>query len=207
MSKHRYSLSFAAVSFKLNEFIKFVEFYADNPGTINRADVDADKVLGAGNQETNKRIVTELVKRYNRLTPEQRELMIEGDFDEKKQICYLAIAKSNLFIREFIVEIVREKALLYDLQLSDADFGIFVNRKIPVHPELEEFAENTINKARQTLFKILADADIIDSTRSKQLKPQWLSDKVQDVIGSDNPEWLKIFLISDAEIEQTMKNL
>src|SRR5690554_7253464 len=96
MSKHRYSLSFTAASFRLNDFMKFAEFYADTPGRINREDVDADKVLGAGMQKTNQRIVTELVKRYNALTPVQRELMIEGDFDEKKQLCYLAIAKSNL---------------------------------------------------------------------------------------------------------------
>ena len=202
MSETRYSLSFTAAAFRLNDFIKFAEYYADTPGEINTTEVDADKVLGSGMRNTNKRIMAELVKRYNCLTPDQRALMVDGDYDEKKQICYLAIAKSYQFIREFIVEIVREKAMVYDFELSDTDFGIFINRKTPLHPELEQFTENTIYKVKQTLFKILADADVIDSTVSKQLKTQWLSEKLQDVILSDNPEWLKIFLISDAEIEQ-----
>jgi|LSQX01.2.fsa_nt_gb hypothetical protein len=202
MSDTRYSLSFTAAAFRLNDFSKFAEFYVDAPAIIKTVDVDADKVLGSGMQKTNKRIAAELVKRYNTLTAAQRKLMIDGDFDEKKQICYLAIAKTYRFIREFIVEIVREKALLYDFQLSDADFSVFINRKTPLHPELEEFTDKTMYKVRQTLFKILADADIIDSTRTKQVKPQWVSSKVQEVIVDDNPEWLKIFLISDSEIEQ-----
>ena len=107
MSKHRYSLSFTAASFRLNDF-KLQSLYADTPGRINREDVDADKVLGAGMQKTNQRIVTELVKRYNALTPVQRELMIEVIL-MRKSSCAIWHSQVQSFIREFIVEIVRKK--------------------------------------------------------------------------------------------------
>jgi len=199
-------MSFTAASFRLGDFIKFAEYYSDTPGDATDSRDKADEILGQGIQKSNRRIITELTKRYNSLTPAQRRVMVEGNFDQKREICYLAIAKSYQFIREFIVEIVREKRILFDLQLSDTDFAIFLNRKNPLHPELEQFTDNTIYKVKQTLFKILADASIIDSTESKKIKSQWPSNDTIRVIVEDNPEWLKIFLLNDLEITEKRKS-
>lgn len=206
-SKNKYSLSFTAASLRLSDFIKFADYFENFEGEIRTTKVNADEVLGTGNKKSNRRIVAELVRRYNALTTEQKGLMTRGSFDEKKQISYLAIAKSNQFIRDFIIEIVREKALVYDLKLDDSDFNIFINRKIPTHQELEVFKESTMQKAKQTLFKILADAGIIDSTSSRQLQSQWLSEEVRMIIVKDNPEWLKLFLLDDLEIQKSLDNL
>lgn len=206
-SKNKYSLSFTAASLRLSDFIKFADYYENSEGEIRATKVNADEVLGTGNKKSNQRIVAELVRRYNALTTEQKGLMTRGSFDAKKQISYLAIAKSNQFIRDFIIEIVREKALVYDLKLDDSDFNIFINRKIPTHQELEVFKESTMYKAKQTLFKILADAGIIDSTSSRQLQSQWLSEEVKMIIVKDNPEWLKLFLLDDLEIQKSLDNL
>ena len=206
-SKNKYSLSFTAASLRLSDFIKFADYFEDFEGEIRATIVNADEVLGTGNKKSNRRIVAELVRRYNALTTEQKGLMTRGSFDAKKQISYLAIAKSNQFIRDFIIEIVREKALVYDLKLDDSDFNIFINRKIPTHQELEVFKESTMQKAKQTLFKILADAGIIDSTSSRQLQSQWLSEEVRMIIVKDNPEWLKLFLLDDLEIQKSLDNL
>lgn len=206
-SKNKYSLSFTAASLRLSDFIKFADYFENFEGEIRATKVNADEVLGTGNKKSNRRIVAELVRRYNALTTEQKGLMTRGSFDAKKQISYLAIAKSNQFIRDFIIEIVREKALVYDLKLDDSDFNIFINRKIPTHQELEVFKESTMQKAKQTLFKILADAGIIDSTSSRQLQSQWLSEEVKMIIVKDNPEWLKLFLLDDLEIQKSLDNL
>ncbi len=206
-SKNKYSLSFTAASLRLSDFIKFADYFENFEGEIRATKVNADEVLGTGNKKSNQRIVAELVRRYNALTTEQKGLMTRGSFDAKKQISYLAIAKSNQFIRDFIIEIVREKALVYDLKLDDSDFNIFINRKIPTHQELEVFKESTMYKAKQTLFKILADAGIIDSTSSRQLQSQWLSEEVKMIIVKDNPEWLKLFLLDDLEIQKSLDNL
>ena len=206
-SKNKYSLSFTAASLRLSDFIKFADYFEDFEGEIRATMINADEVLGAGNKKSNRRIVAELVRRYNALTTEQKGLMTSGSFDAKKQISYLAIGKSNQFIRDFIIEIVREKALVYDLKLDDSDFNIFINRKIPTHQELEVFKESTMQKAKQTLFKILADAGIIDSTSSRQLQSQWLSEEVRMIIVKDNPEWLKLFLLDDLEIQKSLDNL
>lgn len=206
-SKNKYSLSFTAASLRLSDFIKFADYFENFEGEIRATKVNADEVLGTGNKKSNQRIVAELARRYNALTTEQKGLMTRGSFDAKKQISYLAIAKSNQFIRDFIIEIVREKALVYDLKLDDSDFNIFINRKIPTHQELEVFKESTMYKAKQTLFKILADAGIIDSTSSRQLQSQWLSEEVKMIIVKDNPEWLKLFLLDDLEIQKSLDNL
>ncbi|MBK8706784.1 MAG: DUF1819 family protein [Saprospiraceae bacterium] len=95
---------------------------------------------------TNKREFQELIKRYLHLTPVQRALIIEMDTNSQKHLALLAICKVYSFLRDFIVEVVREKFLSLDFQLTDGDYLSFYNRKLEQHPELEEFAESTTKK-------------------------------------------------------------
>ncbi len=202
-SKLKYNFSFTAAAFRLSDFLKFAEYFKDFTGEIITTEIDAAGILGSGNQKSDKRIAAELVKRFNSLTDAQKELLHSGSFDEKRQVCYLAITKTYSFIRDFVIEIVREKVLALDFQIEDSDFNIFINRKQVEHPELEKLTEKTIYKIKQTLFKILADAGILDSTSSKQIQPQWVFDNLKRVIVHDNPAWLKIFLLNDSEIENS----
>ena len=50
-------------------------------------------------------------------------------------------------------------------------------------------------------FQILEEAGIIDNVKEKYIQPQILDDNVKDAISLDDPNWLKIFLLSDVDIE------
>ena len=58
---------------------------------------------------------------------------------------------------------------------------------------MDTLSESTQKKIKQVLFKILEQADIINSIRSKQIQFQILDDKLITAIINDNKEWLKIF--------------
>jgi hypothetical protein len=201
----KYSLSFTAASFRLFDFLRVANNLQDYEGNIDLKQINAEVILSKGNQKTSKREMTEFLKRYNSLTSPQRIMLIEGSLDDQKVLTLLAIVKSNAFIRDFILEVVRDKFLLYDFQISDVDFKSFLNRKAELHPELDSFAVGTISKARQTLFKILADSGIIDSSKSKIIVKSWLSPESINIILADNPELLKVFLFSDLEIQQELR--
>ena len=200
----KYSLSFTAASFRLHDFLRVANSFKNFAGEIDIRKVNSEEVLSKGNQKTSNREMAEFIKRYNSLTIPQRQLLIDGTLDEQKIITLLAIVKSNLFIRDFVIEVARDKFLIFDFQLTEGDFKSFLNRKSELHPELEAFADGTIYKAKQTIFKILADSGLIDNIRSRMLIKIWLSPNAVKVISDDNPEFLKAFLFSDADIQQEL---
>jgi hypothetical protein len=90
--------------------------------------------------------------------------------------------------------------------LDDGDFNTFINRKRELHPELEEFAESTIKKAKQHLFKILEEAGLIDNINDRNIQQQWLDSKIAKAIIQDNPEYLKFFLQGDKDIKLQLES-
>ena len=70
---------------------------------------------------------------------------------------------------------------------------------------MEELTETTQKKIRQVSYKILEQAGIIEDVKYKVIQPQLLDKSVSDAIVSDDPNWLKIFLLSDLDINTLNK--
>jgi hypothetical protein len=166
--------------------------------------ISADELvlqMGNGKRSTGKKILNECKLRISTLTDKQHEILIAGDVQSQKQIVFLAVCKRFLFIRDFVVEVVREKFLLFDLHLTDGDFLSFLRRKAELHNEIDNLTDITLKKIKQVTFKILEQSGLIDSVEQKNILPQILESKVIHAILEDNSTWLKLFLITDAEIQ------
>lgn len=165
-------------------------------------DLNFDKtiIIKGRNSRTTDRKFREVKLRIEALTKRQIEILATGDTLSKKHIAFLAICKVYPFIREFVVELVREKALVFDYQITDGEYTTFLRRKTNQHPELDELAESTMKKVREVTFKILEQAGLIDNVKTKRINPQLVEEKVIKAVAEDDPEWLKIFLLPDMEI-------
>ena len=150
-------------------------------------------------------MLSEFEKRISNLTPKQTDILVNGDFLSQKQIAFLSICKTYLFIRDFVVEVLREKILVFDYQITEGDYISFYRRKLDLHPEMDTLTDITQKKIKQVTFKILEQAGIIDRIKSKVIQPQIIDRKVTDAIVSDNPNWLKILFISDMDITTLRK--
>lgn len=199
--QEKYAFSFTASNMRLNDSLKIAEFIVDNEGCDWHNNVNQEEILGLGNLRTSKREFRELLKRLNKLTPDELQLFIKGDLLAQKQIAFLSICKTYGFICDFVLEVIRDKFLVFDYQINEGDYSSYFSRKIELHPEMDELAETTVKKVRQVTFKILEQTGIIDDVNIKMIQPQLLSDDVIRVIVDDNQEWLKIFLMSDKDIE------
>lgn len=197
---HKYLFGFNAASLRLNETVNIERIFRDG-GYANYNDIEnREEIIGKGNNRTSIREFRELISRLQKLTQEQKNVLVTGDLTAQKQIAFLGVCKHYSFIRDFTLEVIREKMLVYDYQLTESDFLSFERKKLETHPEMERLAESTLRKAKQVLIKILEQAGITDSVKSQRIQPQLLSRQVTEVILDDNPEWLKIFLYSDAEV-------
>ena len=195
IKKDKYNFSFTASSLRLNEMIMVAKHQLTN------TPFDFINQLGGGKSTTGKRMLTEFNKRLSNLTESELKLLVNGDLLTQKQIAFLSICKSQAFIRDFTVEVLREKLLVFDFQITEGDFISFYRRTVESQPESDRLTENTKNKIRQVTFKIQEQAGIIDSVKNKMTQPQLLDTTVIKAIASDNKNWLKVFFMSDIDIQ------
>lgn len=97
-----------------------------------------------------------------------------------------------------MVEIAREKFLRMDLHLQPQDFEIFFEDKAEWHEELEQLRDSTRKRLRQALFQIMREAEIISP--GNMIIPSLLTKQLTKVLAADNPSWLAVLPISDADI-------
>lgn len=168
---------------------------------INNTQLDLIQKLGNGKSATGKRLLSEFNKRLEKLSPEELNILVHGDYLAQKQVAFLSICRLHGFIRDFVVEVLREKILMLDYNINRGNYLSFYRRKLEEHPEMERLTPISENKIRQVTFKILEQAGIIDSAKSKNIQTQLLGNTVINTIASRNKEWLKIFMLSDIDIQ------
>ncbi len=147
----------------------------------------------------------EIKNRLEELTIEQKNVLANSDLVAQKQVAFLSICKNYSFIKDFAVDILREKALVFNYQIHESDYKTFIDSRLILHPELEQFSETTMKKAKQVMFRIFEQSGVINNAVERVIQPQILQSEVVKAIINDDPEWLKIFLIPDRDIEQLIQ--
>lgn len=165
-------------------------------------EVDYINDLGGGKSSTGKRMLSEFKKRISHLTPIQVEVLLNSDLVTQKQLTLVSVCKPYSFIREFILEVVREKVLVYDYQITDGDYISFYRRKFDLHEEMNSLTELTEKKIKQVTFKIMEQAGLINDIKNRIIQPQIIENKLIKALVQDNPNWLKILLVSDLDIQR-----
>ena len=156
---------------------------------------------------TFKREFQEIKKRLALLSSKQLEVLVQGDLEEAKAIVLLSLAKTYAIFRDFVIEVVRYKYLLFDRMLSESDYTRFYNTKSLEHPELEALSEATTKKVKQRMFTLLEQVGLISQTKDGIIQKPFLSTQVVEAIIEDDPALLSIFLCSAEEVRMMMQNL
>lgn len=196
---NKYDFSFTASSLRINEMLTVARAKSEG------IELDYVNNLGGGKSSTGKRMFSEFNKRLSFMTSKQIDVLLNSDLVTQKQIAFISVCKTYGFIRDFVIEVVREKFLVYDYQITEGDYISFYRRKHDLHDEMETITELTEKKIKQVTFKVLEQAGLIDTIKSRIIQPQIIDYKLMDAIVQDNPNWLQILLVSDMDIERTKK--
>ncbi|MCJ7529872.1 MAG: DUF1819 family protein [Anaerolineales bacterium] len=204
MIAKEYKTSFTTGSLFFREAITVTELYFKLGGwSLVRNNMLENNLLQARTQSSFKRTLQELLQRLQCLTKDQLQILVDGSRQEQNQILWLAVCKHYRIIYEFAIEVIREKFLRLDLTISYLDYDVFFNSKAEWHEGLDQLTNATKKKLRQVLFRILHEAEIISSSNS--ILPAIVSARVAISIVNDNPAYLAIFPITDAEIQKQAK--
>jgi|SRR5690554_4249476 len=195
-STYIYTFGFTTGSLMIKECVKTSELYLKK-GKWNsvRESLNTHNILQIRTLSSRKRLTSEVIGRLKKLTSAQLELFAKGNFSEQKAIAWLAACKKYNFLADFAQEVVREKFLKLDYNLTKDDYRIFFNAKTEWHEELEALKKSTKQKIEQQVFKMLKEADIIDSKGT--IMQAFFTQTVIDAIKDDNKSLLSIFPVFD----------
>jgi hypothetical protein len=204
----KYTFSFTGASALIAETLVIAEEHnrLKDWKAVEKSLLD-NNLLNKVKQATFKREFSEIKKRLSLLTQDQLQLMIHGSLDDAKAMILLSLIKAYTFLRDFIVEVIRNKYLLFDTVISDIDYIRFVNTKSLSHNELNTITEVTAKKVKQVVFKLLEQVGLITQARNGSILKPILSGKVIDVIIDDDPALLSAFLFSNEEIKTLLQKL
>ncbi len=196
VAEKKYNFSFTGASLRTRELVMVGKHLTEQPMD------NIESILGNGKIAAGSRFLKEMSKRFKVLSPLQQRTLITGSFKTQKEIAFIGTCKYFSFIRDFIVEVIREKYLVYDYELTEGDYISFFRRKAEQHSEMDKLTEITQKKVKQVTFKILEQAGLIDSIKTKMIQPQLLEPETRNAILNDHTDLFKIFLLSDFDIEK-----
>ena len=196
-----YAMSFTAGALLHRESVLIAgQFLRERSWIAARHSILTENLFQARSRRTAERLVRETVARLKTLTEQQLALLTESTEEGQRQILWLGICKRYAFIREFAIEVVRERFLQLGPPITRGDYEVFYNAKAAWHPELEDFGQATRDKLRQNLFKMLRDAGLL--TGDGYVNGAFLSPAVVQAVVQESVENLVVFPVREEDVER-----
>ena len=192
MNSQKYKLSFTAASLSISESVIVADVdLACKNWDETKATIKEKNLLQARASSSGIRVLHELMQRLRELSDLQLELLVDGTVEEQKQLLWFAVSKTYSYIQEFAIEVVREKFMSLNFELSSLDYEAFYSRKADWHSELDEITASTQAKLRQVIFRMLREANVISAEHF--IMPTLLSPRVEAALEPDAPTSYQIF--------------
>lgn len=204
MNTEKYSMSFTTGTLFHQESVSLAGLYFKK-GDWNevRNEVIARNLLQARTTNSAKRICREICSRLKHLYKDELKLLVEGDHQEQAYLLWLAVCRRYRFIYDFSAEVIIERFLTLSYDLNYEDYDAFFNAKMEWHEELEKVTTTTRNKLRQVMFKMLREAELLNSDNS--IIPAMLSSRLVNVISSYSNQDLHVFPVMEATLQGCTK--
>lgn len=192
-SKQGYKMSFSTGGLFLNESLEVARLHEDGEpweDTILRA--MAEGTTSLPKSASNRRSLREISNRLLTLTNEEcAYLLEEADRSEQQALLWIATCRAYRFVREFAVEVVRERYLSYQLDLPLESFDILFEAKAEWDEGLDGLSRSTRLKLRQILFRMMREAGII--SENDRIQTAIIPTRLKHMIEKNNPGELAIF--------------
>lgn len=188
-----YKMSFSTGGLFFNESLEIARMHVDGEAwedTILRARQEGATSLPKA--ISNRRTVREISNRLMMLSTDEREFLIEyADRADRQALLWLASCRAYRFIREFTLEVVRERYLSYQLDLPRESFDQLLEAKSEWDEGLAAIKDSTRQRLRQVAFRIMREAGILSDTN--RIQTAILSTRLKTMIADRNPAELALF--------------
>lgn len=188
----RYALSFTSGGLLAREGVSIAGRYLESRDwQSTRIQVVEENMLQARTTSSLTRVTRETVQRLATFDDDEIELLVAGSPTEQHHLMWAAACRRYALIGDFAEEVLRERYLVMTPTLETDEFDRFIAGKTLWHPELDGLRPSTRHKLRQTLFRMLREADLRSSTG--EIIPAVISERVSDVLCRHTDNDLRFF--------------
>lgn len=184
----QYKIGFARPALLRETVLVAQEYQQHGNWDLVKASIRENNLLQTRTVRSSDIMYSEIQKRLSLLNEHQVEVISEDYSQDVRQLVWIAICKQYPFIGDFSIEVLLPAYINGRSQVDYDDYGYFFNSKADWHPELEKVSDKTRSNARQTLFQIMRQCELL--TESNQLIPQIISSAVQNCTPDSELEYI-----------------
>ena len=200
MDTVKYSMSFTTGGLFCQESVKITQLYLEiHDWEQVRKDVVVKNMLQARTISTLKRVCREICSRLKTLNDSELTLLVQGTNQERSHILWVAICRRYRFIRDFAIEVIRERYLTFRQNLQVEDYEAFFNSRAEWHIELEAITTTTRNKLRQVLFRMLRETELLSVGNT--ITPAMLTPRFISIISQSRDQDFLVFPLLDLGVK------
>ena len=199
-TESKYILAFTAGALLVPESIAVAKCFVETKSWAEtKLLVLNENLLKKTRTSSNLRTYREVEGRLSSLNSEQIAWIAEGTVKDAAALLLVATCKRYSFIAEFISEVLSKKVEVFDFNLRDSDYSRFWEERAMNDSGIESTSAKTQNKIRQTLFRLLREAGLLEGSDGRTITPLLPSQKVVELVARDDWRLLRMFLYSQAE--------
>lgn len=192
-SELHYRMSFVVGGLYVNESVELAQLHAESESwesTLQKATHAG--LASLPKIASRRRTLREIIIRISQLTSSETEYLVtHADRSEQQALLWIATCRAYRFVREFTIEMVRERYLSLKLDLPLETFDTFFAAKAEWDDGLSKITPSTRSKLRQILFRMLREAGIISEDR-RILSPD-VSARLRTMLEDRSPQDLLLF--------------
>lgn len=129
-----------------------------------------DNLLQKRSPVAAKRQARLIKKRLALMKPALWKMVYEGSKDVATQALLAAAIKHSRLLGDFMEMVVKENWRTFNPKVTANDWNHFFESCLQADPQIAQWSESTKKKLKQVVFRILAEAKYMESTRSKKLQ-------------------------------------
>ncbi len=190
---NEYRMSFAVGGLHVNESVDVARAHMPAESWQQTLERVIDAGVGSlPKAASRRRSLREIIVRISTLNPAELEFLVaDADRSEQQALLWIATCRAYHFVREFTIEVIRERALSLKLDLPLETFDVFFAGKAEWDERLAAITPGTRAKLRQILFRIMREAGIV-SDNYRILTPT-VSRRLRSVLEDQSPQDLDLF--------------
>jgi hypothetical protein len=129
-----------------------------------------------------KRNASTIKKRLESLSDEFLTQLAFGSAELSSQLMFAATLIQSTMLADFMRDVVLDAKRMFRDLIDSNDWVAFWEDRSRLFPEFAQMTESSTYKISQVVFKVLADAGYIESTRNKKLQNVYLLPEVKSLL-------------------------
>ncbi len=169
-----YSAKLTAEPFLYNETKIIAQYLLDgiSPEELKRKNIE-ENLIKYKSIKSIVRVNSPIFRRLSVMDREMLDEFVHTDIETSKYILLYTIMKTDRLVRDFVVEVYKDKLLMRKDYIEKFDIDNWYEEKCILSKTLRERSESTSAKLKQVIMKILQDSGLVikEKDRFKIVRP------------------------------------